>query len=117
MSFDYAKAAATARRLITRFGRDVTHRVPGAPTGPAYNPTPGTPVDETVQAAEPQISIAFRNDSVIQDTDKLLLIASTNTAPAAGHVIVDGGEEWQIVEARPFNPGSDLVYSEVLVRQ
>jgi len=50
-AYDYSRAVATANRLLTRFGQLGAIRRTGAPTGPAYDPTPGAVVDHPARFA------------------------------------------------------------------
>jgi len=118
VAFDYAKSAATAKRLIANFGRPVIIRTPGAATGPAYNPTPGTPSDETVSAVELKDSIMNRSRQLTKFGDRMMLIeAPDGGAPSLDATIIEAGEPWRIVESIPFSPGPSLVYAELLLRR
>lgn len=117
MAFNYTRAAATARRLITNFGRTVTLRYTTAGSGPAYNPGAGTPVDETVVAANVQRSVVNRSDNVVQVGDRIYLIeAPDGGIPGTEDILIDGGTEYRIVDVAPLQPGGTLVYLEILAR-
>jgi len=65
MTFDYARARATAARLIASFGQTVTLRKPGATTGPSYDPVPGAPDDYTAKAVDLNRLIRNMNDVTV----------------------------------------------------
>lgn len=83
--FDYARSAATADRLITRFGvassgaagssgyRAIRRMVPGS--GPAHNPGPATPVDHPCTMVVVGFDKNEINGTSILSTDKKILVA------------------------------------------
>lgn len=113
MSF-YGNLAATAQRLLTKYGQTVTLRrvTPGA-----YNPSSG-------QAAAPTADFNFSGalfdfkDGVIKDSDTLIeagdkqLLLEAAAAPMIDDVFIIGGEAWQAVaKPKSINPaGTPVLY-------
>lgn len=89
MSFDYAKTAATATRLLQRFGQSATLK---RETGTRYDPATGAMV--AVAAECPCIAAVLDytardiDGTLIQQGDKRVLIGPyINLTPQAGDVI------------------------------
>lgn len=98
--FDYSRAKATADRMIARYGQIATLRRPTA-SGPAYNPTPGGPVDYDVTVVVTSYSaheIAESGGRVLA-TDRKVLLAAGNLSitPRPSDKLMLGGEVCQIV--------------------
>jgi hypothetical protein len=118
-TFDYTKAQATAKRLIKRFGREVT-LVITAGSGDAWNP---------VQSGDTQTLVAavfdYKNSKIdgtlIKTGDKRLLISTEGAtiAPDLQHKIAieDIEDEHSIVDLKPLSPGGTVVYWEAQVRK
>lgn len=85
----YERQIATAKRLITKYGQACTWREPGAPTGPANNPTPGLPIDYSV-------NIAFLSNANREGLAGLLSMFTDTEVPTSG---VRG-----LMPAQPFTP-------------
>lgn len=120
MTFDYARAKATADRLIQRFGQTGTLRKAGASTGPAYNDTPGAPVDHSCRFA----IVAFEQREIdgarVLATDKKAILAkgSLTVEPLPGDTLVDAaGAAYSVVDVMPLNPAGTTVMYEMQVRR
>jgi len=119
MSQFYDRMAATALRLIERFGQTITLRdtVPGE-----YNPVTGemTPELPVVQPAQAilqdyglqQAGMSYADGTVIRQGDKKILVAAQGlTPPQLTTTVIAGGATWTIVNIKEINPaGTPLVY-------
>lgn len=119
MSAFYDRMAATALRLIDRFGQTITLR---NPTEGSYDPvtgttTPGLPDDQPAQAilkdyALQQSGASYAEGTEIRQGDKEITIAAQGvTKPQMTTQIIADGDTWTIVNIKEINPaGTPLVY-------
>jgi hypothetical protein len=119
VSFDYDKSAATALKLLQKFGRSVTHtrQVSGA-----YDPaTGGSTVTSTNQTGTGCVldfqlmnyGTTFEGQTVIQQGDKYALLATSGitNVPVPGDLFVAGGVTWSIMGVKTVSPaGTDVLH-------
>lgn len=113
MNFGYAGLQTTAQRLIADFGRTATLVRPGEPTGPDYNPQPGTPTEYTVSLVQLEYSMTNRDQSLIQAGDRVWLVSTAGEAPAQTDTLKDMGKEYQLIDVQPLMPGDATLLFEV----
>lgn len=124
MAYDYARAKATAERLIIQFGQDAALRqVTNA--GPDWAPTQ-TPAYTTIKAADVRNSRSFAGGSLVmaENTDIL-------TSPPASVVIAPGDKialgltaddadensDWMVVsDTGPFAPDGTVIYYALVLQ-
>ena len=117
MSFDYDRSAATALRLLNRFGATATLTRAGTPTGPAYDPTPGTPTTWTASAARIGMEIKDREGGLVKAGDVQFLVESA-AAPMIGDTLALAGESvYRIVALAPVSPAGTVVVWEAWGRR
>lgn len=121
-TFNYARSANTADRLIKRFGQSSTLTRMIAGTGPAHNPGPSTPNTHPVVIAPLPIERETGKDGVepgSMDLSKfrefyLSPKAPNGTAiamkPQAEDLLSFDGYSWTIKSVAPLNPGAIDVY-------
>jgi len=106
VSYNYTNLAATATRLISRFGRTVTHRVE-VKSGSDYDPTI-TNNDTSIIAVIESFTANEIDNTVIQSCDKRIL---TVTPLSHEDIIIDGSDVYSIVSVETVKPGdTSLVY-------
>jgi hypothetical protein len=117
MAFDYARAQATAERLIANFGQAAT-LTKTANTSTAYNPTrTATPYACTVAVLD------FRNSEIdgtlIKQGDKKVYVSTRGLAvvPAVHDTITIANEVHAILAVMPLAPAGTVVYWEVQARR
>lgn len=114
MSYDYAPIAATALRLVERFGRPLALRTL-TKSGDAWNPTVSES-DATVTGIVRQYtSREAASDGVIPSRDQLAIFAG-NVTPSAGQRLVDGNRVFEIVSVQTVKPGDTVLAHFVQVR-
>lgn len=124
MTFDYSRPAATALRLLTKFGQTVTLRVSGAavydPTTQTSTPTLtdysriGAVFDYGTQTAGEML----QNGTTALAADRqLYMSAGTIRPPVSAHVIFTSGEIWTIVNVKSIDPAGIPVMYECRIRQ
>lgn len=101
----YTKMAATALRLLTKFGKTVTLvRV----TGDSYDPITGAAVDGTDAPVTTTGLIKPYPDKMIDGTRILSgdreLVLSNEQEPLPTDKVVVGGENWAIVDIKTVKP-------------
>lgn len=120
MSFDYSKTAATAERLITRFGASYTLKQKALGTlnseggGQHYAPTK-TETETSVEAVI--ITEENRNAEGLTDRTmtKALISTSGGVTPAKNDKLVLDGRDVNILEVSTLSPaGVDALYTCVL---
>lgn len=113
MSFNYARAAATAQRLIARFGTTATLH-PQVTTGPAHRPTvtEGDPVSITVVDLDREIRDAS-GTLTGQSIRTLYVSTSAGVTPTKSDKVTIDGVKHEIAEVRTLNPGGTTVMHEV----
>lgn len=122
MSFNYARAQATALRLLTNFGADatLTKRVQGA-----YDPSTGTStVTETPYTVKAVILNYTRletgkmNDTgtLVEANDRKMFIQSLTVAPQPDDTIAFDGVTYRIVNIKTLDPAGTTVLQECQVR-
>lgn len=108
-SFGYARPAATAGRLIARFGQSgILRRTINS--GTSYDPS-GTSEDHACTFAV-EVYRAFEVDGTrIRATDKKVLLSKGSLAiePATSDKLLIGGVEHSIVNVEPLAPGGSAV--------
>lgn len=117
----YARAKATADRVIGKRGRAAILRQPGTPTGPAHNQTPGTPIDHPVVFVTDSYSNTEVDGTRIQRKDKRLIMAvgSLEIEPTTACTIVEksGGLLYKIIAVDPVEPGETTPLYEIQARR
>lgn len=116
--FDYAKMAATARRLLTRFGStvDIVRE-----TGGGYDPVTGTTTPGTETTYQPKGVLLKYPDRLIDGTrilqsDRRLILDDTVNPNASDKPVVQG-EEWNIQDIATISPAGTPIIYEVQVRK
>lgn len=111
--FDYERAAATAQRLIDKFGQRGSLRVETPGSGPSYDPGEPTLTDHDATMAV----LKFHKDDIdgtrIEATDKRILIAAKDLAvePATDHRVVDAaGKAYSVIDVDPLSPAGVPVF-------
>lgn len=120
MSFDYNKTAATALRILTRFGAPVTV---GRETPGVYDPETGTNAAGSVQSWTPQgvkLDYAEREidgTSIKAGDQRVYMSAAAGLDPTAGDTVTLGAEVWRVVASRTLAPAGVAVLLDVQVRR
>jgi hypothetical protein len=115
MTFDYSRMVATSNRLIERFGQLGSIQRPGTPTGPSYNPTPGTPTSHAARFVITAYSSREVDGTRILTSDKKALISpgSLSIDPTMTDLLIEAdGASWKIVDVETLRPaGTTLLYT------
>jgi hypothetical protein len=106
----YASNAATATRLIAKYGRAMTLRSQ-TNSGTAWDPTIVN-VDTAIVGVMLEYE-AHERDSLIQASDKKVL---TTSSPTVAMKLIDGGVVYEIVSVKPLQPGDTVIMTELQVR-
>ena len=123
MSAFYDRMAATALRLIERFGLTATLSDTSEPNPDDYDPVTGTgpiivPVTQSGQAilldyTVQEAGIINAAGSLVQQGDKKIMLAAKGLTwpPTLATTILADGLTWTIVNVKSTNPaGTPLVY-------
>ena len=115
-AFDYAATAATATRLLERFGAAATLK---RQTTGTYDPDTGeSPVTVTSLATTCAVfayAQKYIDGTLIKQGDQLAYCAPTN-APAQGDVLTWQGRDYQVVAVTPISPAGTPVLYEAQIR-
>lgn len=116
----------TAERLIRENGRTATLITPGTPSGPAWNPVPGTPVETPIRIVELSMGgqarfiESLRPDTLVKSTDKIVMVSTeTGAVPAIGMQVRDDLDSaiYQVVAVSPSTPGPITMFWKAVIRK
>lgn len=120
-NFDYARARATADRLLTKFGRTATLRQTSTSGGDPWDPGSGTTTttDTTVTAAVLEYANSEIDGTIILASDRKVYVSAEGIAvtPVPADVLIVGPDTLSIVNVKPLNPAGTVVMWELQVRQ
>ena len=119
-AFNYARMAATATRLLTRFGGplQLVRVLPGAYDPATDTLSGGSETSHTVTGAKFDYEQDDIDGTVIRKGDQRAYIAPTAAVtPQTGDVLTIDGEQWNVVASRPLKPASVIVLHDVQVRR
>lgn len=115
MAYNYTKIAATALRLIAKYGETMTFRAAGSSADPVTGLGGTAGATRTMQGVVGRVDLRDYPETVIQSGDKALIVEGGDIAKTDKWV--NGSEEWHIVAVSPIAPnGTDIVAVKVLVR-
>lgn len=118
MAFDYDRSVATSRRLLTKFGQDVTVRTYTAGT---YDPATGSTTPGTSDTTRKGALLAFGANrtkaagGLIEVGDKRLLLEPGTDITTKDHIIA-GGTDYIILGFDEVNPAGTVVLYDVHLR-
>lgn len=123
MSFDYAKSAATASRLIERFGRTIQHVKVAEGTYDTETSTVTNPETLTdVKACDFDFEDksggqVYQSDSLVQIGDRYCLVAPGITAIDTSDKLDIDGVRWNIINVKRLSPAGVSVLWTVHIRK
>lgn len=122
--FNYARPAATALRMLKRYGAPVTLRRPG--TG-EYDPGTGTVDSEPTDYLGTGAKFGYEQRNIdgtkiLQGDQQVYLAVQQDNGqamprPKAGDLVLVGTEAWRVVTAEAIEPASVPVLYIVQVRK
>ncbi len=117
MSDFYGRLQVTASRLMAKFKQgQVVYTITGAPTGPAWNPTPGAPVSYTLDATVQGVEADYVDGSLILATDKQVTCAVFAVEPSLAGTITIDGKVCQIVRVDKVPGAGTVIAWRIFVR-
>lgn len=117
-TYNYARARATAERLLARFGQTGAIRRAGAATGDPWNPTPGANTDYPAQIVVTGYDAREIDGTRIQATDKKALVGGVEIDPATSDDLVEAdGTVWEIVAVERLKPAETTVLHTLQIRR
>lgn len=115
-----AEIAAALREAGSAVGNGpllATIKRAGLPTGPEWNPTPGTPVEFTVTVVESSSFVKDASGTLTGEVIRKLMVEAGVTVPLKGDTINLRGVDHTVDSVRTVAPGGvDLLYEVVLER-
>lgn len=117
-TFDYAASKADADELIAEFGQSATLSRPTF-TGPAYNPTPGTPISYAVTVVVLDFEAREVDGTRILAADRKVIMAKAGLAtdPRTSDKLILGGVEHAIINVSPLAPGGTVLLYQLQARR
>lgn len=119
-AYNYARAKATANRLIERFGQLGALRRQ-AVSGAAYDPTLGANTDHACRFAITDYTASEIDGTRVLATDKkaLLAVGSLTVTPALSDKLVEAdGTVYKIIPPlKPLSPAGTVVMYEIQCRK
>lgn len=119
MSFDYAKSAQTARRLLAKFGKPMTFTladtVEDGPPGVGGNVVPGRSI--TGQGVKLNYQNSEIDGALIQSGDAKIILEATGEPPENGMTTTIDGNEWRVMDFMPLAPADTVVIHTLQVRR
>jgi hypothetical protein len=119
MSFDYAKSASTATRLLTQFGQAVTRN---ASTAGAYDPAAGAATVTDVSSSRTGALLnysgkgeIYANGNLVILGDRKLLLDGYGPVEMTDSYVV-GTTEYSVVSIKELNPAGTIVMYEIHAR-
>jgi len=90
----------------------VRYIAPGEPTGPDYDPQPGTPTPYTVDATVRGVEAQYVDDEYITASDLQVTMDVFDVEPTVEGAVEIDGREHQVIRVRP-NPaaGTTVAYT------
>lgn len=122
MKYDYAKTAASALKLIDRFGAPCVLTRQGQGQGD-YNPSTGTydPAPDETQdafaAVFPYPQKLIDGTTVMQGDQQVYVAANLTWAPRATDVLTWQGVDYTVVSVKNLAPAGESVLFELQVRK
>lgn len=118
MTFDYNKSAATALKLITKFGASATliKRAEGS-----YDPATGSNTITETSYTVKAVLLNYRANetntqgSLIQAKDRKVIIQATTVTPDVSDTFTFGGVTYRVVEVKTLSPAGTVVIHELRV--
>lgn len=115
-AFNYPATAATATRLLERFGAAATVK---HPTGSAYDPATGTSVPTYASAATTAAVFDYAqkyiDGTLIRQGDKQAYCAPA-VAPVQGDRFTWNGQDYEVIAVKPVSPAGVPVLYEAQLR-
>lgn len=121
--FDYAKSAATATRLLTKFGQDVTLTRQATGTyDPALSTAPVTETTETRKAVlldydRINFGQTLQDGTRIQMGDRRCLMGADGSEPTTLDFITVGGVKYPIKVVKILSPAGTPILYDMLIRK
>jgi len=119
-TFDYARARATAARLLSRFGQAATLRQTSTTEGDPWDPGSGTTTttDTTVTAAVLEYANSEVDGTLILASDRKVYVSAEGIAvtPTPADVLIVGSDQLSIVNVKPLSPAGTVVMWECQCR-
>jgi len=114
-----AQVAAAIRAVGPKVGAgtfEATIIRAGTPTGPAYDPTPGTPVEYQVAVIDGNINARDAAGTLTGETRRVLTMEAGVVVPLKGDVVTVRGVNYTIDTVTTVAPlGVDLLYKATLL--
>ena len=113
--FDYARARATAERLIAKFGTAGAIRR-AVKTGPDYDPEI-TETDYPCTLVILEIDISKIDGTLIQQGDRMVYVSTKGLTieVTVSDKLIIAGKEHAIKQCRPLSPAGLTVYYELII--
>lgn len=115
-AFNYPATAATATRLLTKFGAAATLK---RQSGTAYDPDTGTTVPTYTDLATTAAVFAYKQSyidgTLIRQGDQQAFLAPAQ-APAQGDRFVWQGSTFEVIATKPVSPAGVAVLYECQIR-
>lgn len=123
-TYDYSALAATALRLLTKFGQTVTLRVYGEPV---YDPATATAtpvvtdysrVGAVFDYTDKNQGSMLQNGTMAQADDRQLFLDAGTVAPTVSdRILLADTSEWTIANVKVVNPSGTAVVYECRIRK
>ena len=118
MSFNYSNSAASALKLITKFGASGTliKRAEGS-----YDPATGTSAITETSYTVKAVLLNYRANetntqgSLIQAKDRKVIMQATTVTPDVSDTFTFGGVTYRVVEVKTLSPSGTNVLHELRV--
>ena len=97
--------------VLTEFGLPATLTQPGASTGDAWDPTPGTPTTYAVTVLNKQWTAADRSGGLVREDDRKFMLSTTgNPVPGLNGTLTVGSDVLQVIAMTPVGPGATVLF-------
>lgn len=115
MSKDWSSTLATAQRLISNFGREITlaklDRTPDVTNEPWKGDVAPPPIDTTTQRTAYGVAVGrlrSMGEDFLQGLDNVIVVAGDFDARGY-EVVLDGASRWRVVKTETVAPGSTKI--------
>tara|TARA_Y100001951_G_C11185071_1_gene208181 strand:- start:310 stop:666 length:357 start_codon:yes stop_codon:yes gene_type:complete len=113
----YEEMQGTATELLAEYQQGtVTYNDPGTPTGPEWDPTPGTPTSYAVNATVRGVQQKYIADGYINASDLQAMVSVFDVEPTTSGTLTVDGREHQIIQVDAIPAAGTVVAWRVFIK-